>query len=85
MLESELLKKNVSMCKIIIGLPKRVIKLQNTLHENPNDRLTTNSDDYSLDNFNKRCSTLKSEMLAMRTSKVTRLIMFQELVIRSLG
>ena len=41
--------------------------------------------DLSSEDFGKWRDTLESEMLAMRTSKGTKFIMFQELVIRNLG
>ena len=44
-----------------------------------------NGDAFSFDDFSKPCNTLEIKMLEMRTSKGTRFIMFQELVIRSLG
>ena len=52
---------------MLIGLPKKVTKLQNNHHENPNTRPNANSDTSLVDNLTKRCNNLESEMLTIRT------------------
>ena len=78
-------KKNATIEIILIGLPKKVTKLENNHHEHLNASPMANGDAFSSEDFSKWCNTLESEMLVMRTSKGTRVIMFQELVIRILG
>ena len=70
---------------MLIVLPEKVRKLEKNHCEHLNARPMADCHEFSSEYFSKQCDTLESEMIVMRTSKVNIVIMFQELVIRSLG
>ena len=85
LLENELVKTFATIYIMLIWLPEEVTKLENNHCDHPNAMPIADSRAFLSEDFSKRCGTIESGMLDMRTSKGNRFIMFQELMIRSLG